>query len=406
MTADRQEVLETPPEEFAKSVKGALESLYDLPALQRHPLAQGRAEAARPGESAGQRLRSELMSAIEALNPGPTTPFRAPHARTFHLLHLHYVEGMTIQETARELGLSERQAYRDLRQVDAAIAALLWAKQPVRPPIHAALEPGENTLSSVEAEMDRLPPKAQPMDLGVLLARVLRAVEQLAKQRGVTLLSTIPVESASISADPVLAQQIFTHLLSRAIQQAKPDELHVQVVAQEEGATATLRYRPDTSQPKTDLLTPVVVQLAERLGWQIDQSEDAKGRRVVSVTTRLCGPSILIIDDNQGLVELLRRYLTGLMCRVWTATNGSAGLELAAQMIPDAIILDIIMPEMDGWELLQRLRSHPYTSAIPVIICSVFNDPELAYSLGASTILTKPVKQADIVGALRQLRVL
>ena len=104
MTTDRQEVLETPPEEFAKSVKGALESLYDLPTLQRHPLAQGSAEAARPGESAGQRLRSELMGAIEALNPGPATPFRSPHARTFHLLHLHYVEGMTVQETARSWG--------------------------------------------------------------------------------------------------------------------------------------------------------------------------------------------------------------------------------------------------------------------------------------------------------------
>jgi CheY-like chemotaxis protein len=65
-----------------------------------------------------------------------------------------------------------------------------------------------------------------------------------------------------------------------------------------------------------------------------------------------------------------------------------------------------MMPEMDGWELLQRLRSHPSTAAIPVIICSVFNDPELAYSLGASTILTKPVKQTDLVDALRQVRVL
>ena len=406
MTTDRQEVLETPSEEFARSVKGALESLYDLPTLQRHPLAQGHAETARPGESAGQHLRSEMMSAIEALNPGPTTPFRAPHARTFNLLHLHYVEGMTIQETARELGLSERQAYRDLRQADAAIAALLWAKRSVRPPLPAASEPGANTLSSVEAEMDRLPSSAQSLELGALLTRVLRAVERLAAQRGVTLLSTIPADPVAVSADPVLAQQIFTHLLSQAIQQARPDELHVQVMVQAEGATATLRYRPEAGQSKMGIHAPIVVQLTERLGWQMEQSEDAAGRCVVTVRTNPYGPSVLVIDDNQGLVELLRRYLTGLMCRVWTATNGSAGLELAAQLSPDAIILDVMMPEMDGWELLQRLRSHPSTAAIPVIICSVFNDPELAYSLGASTILTKPVKQTDLVDALRQLRVL
>jgi CheY-like chemotaxis protein len=406
MTTDRQEVLETPPEEFARSVKGALESLYDLPALQRHPLTQGSAEAARPGESAGQRLRSEMMSAIEALNPGPATPFRSPHARTFNLLHLHYVEGMTVQETARELGLSERQAYRDLRQADAAIAALLWAKRSVRPSTPAASEPGANTLSSVEAEMDRLPSSAQSLELRALLTRVLRAVERLAAQRGVTLLSTIPADPVAVSADPVLAQQIFTHLLSQAIQQARPGELHVQVMVQAEGATATLRYRPEAGQSKVGIHAPIVVQLTERLGWQMEQSEDVAGRCVVTVKTKPYGPSVLVIDDNQGLTELLRRYLTGLMCRVWTATNGSTGLELAAQFSPDAIILDVMMPEMDGWELLQRLRSHPSTAAIPVIICSVFNDPELAYSLGASTILTKPVKQIDLVDALRQLRVL
>jgi CheY-like chemotaxis protein len=406
MTVDYQTDSEPLPETFARSVKEALEGIYDLPALQRNPLAQIRGEAGRPGESGGQRLRAELMGAIETLNPGPTPPFRSPHARTFHLLHLHYVEGMTVQETARELGLSERQAYRDLRQADAAIAALLWAKRSIRPPLPATSEPDEHALSSVEAEMDRLMASAQSMDLGALLTRVLRAVERLAVQRGVTLLSTIPAEPVAVSADPVLAQQIFTHLLSQAIQHAQPDELSVHVRAQAEGATATIHYRPDVEQAKVGIRIPIVVQLTERLGWQIEQAEDGAGRCVVTVNTRACGPSVLVIDDNQGLVELLRRYLAGLMCRVWTATNGSAGLELAARLIPDAIILDVMMPEMDGWELLQRLRSHPSTAAIPVIICSVFNDPELAYSLGASTILTKPVKQADLVDALRQLRVL
>jgi CheY-like chemotaxis protein len=313
---------------------------------------------------------------------------------------------MTVQETARELGLSERQAYRDLRQADAAIAALLWGNRSIRPPVHPTSESGTNALSSVEAEMDRLPPIAQSVDLSALLMRVLRAVERLAAQRGVTLLSAIPAEPVAVSADPVLAQQIFTRLLSQAIQQALPGELHVRVVAQEDGPVITFLYRSETGQSKATLRTPIVAQLAERLGWQIEQTENAAGQSVVTVNTRPCGPSVLVIDDNQGLVELLRRYLAGLTCQVWTATSSGAGLELADELIPDAIILDVMMPEMDGWELLQRLRAHPSTAAIPVIICSVFNDPELAFSLGASTILTKPVKQSDLVDALRQVKVL
>ncbi len=65
-----------------------------------------------------------------------------------------------------------------------------------------------------------------------------------------------------------------------------------------------------------------------------------------------------------------------------------------------------MMPEMDGWELLQRLNTHPQTADIPVIICSVINDPDLAYSLGASLFLPKPVSRAGVLEALRQLGVM
>ena len=343
-----------------------------------------------------------MMSAIETLNRGPTTPFLLPHARTFNLLHLHYVEGMTIQETARELGLSERQAYRDLRQADAAIAALLWAKRSIRPPLPATSEPDEHTMSSVEAEMDRLPSSAQSMELGGSLHRARGG--RSAAQRGVTLLSTIPANRSWFLRIPC-----WRNILHPSPQPGDPTRPARRATrageVQAEGATATLRYRPEAGQSKW-ASTPRIRGFNSQNAWarQMEQSEDAAGRCVVTVRTNPYGPSVLVIDDNQGLVELLRRYLTGLMCRVWTATNGSAGLELAAQLSPDAIILDVMMPEMDGWELLQRLRSHPSTVTIPVIICSVFNDPELAYSLGASTILTKPVKTDDLVDALRQLK--
>jgi CheY-like chemotaxis protein len=117
------------------------------------------------------------------------------------------------------------------------------------------------------------------------------------------------------------------------------------------------------------------------------------------------GPTVLVVDDNQGLVELLDRYLTGHACQVLAASSGQEGLRLARQVLPDAIVLDVMMPEMDGWELLQRLRAHELTAATPIIVCSVFDDPELAYSLGASLFLAKPVKRAEILAALRQLGV-
>jgi CheY-like chemotaxis protein len=112
-------------------------------------------------------------------------------------------------------------------------------------------------------------------------------------------------------------------------------------------------------------------------------------------------PTLLVIDDYEGLSRLLKRYLAGHPCRVLAATDGLSGLSLAREIQPDAVILDVMMPNMDGWEVLQRLRNHPDTKHIAVIICSVFDDPELAYALGASSFLSKPVKREDVIKALR-----
>ena len=102
-------------------------------------------------------------------------------------------------------------------------------------------------------------------------------------------------------------------------------------------------------------------------------------------------------------------YQSGGRNRFWgvlAATNGASGLSLARDVHPDAVILDVMMPDMDGWEVLQRLRNHPATQQIAVIICSVFDDPELAYALGASSFLSKPVKREDIIKALRMESIL
>ena len=74
--------------------------------------------------------------------------------------------------------------------------------------------------------------------------------------------------------------------------------------------------------------------------------------------------------------------------------------------IPNAIILDVMMPEQDGWELLQRLRTQPATRTVPIIVCTVFDDAQLAYSLGASAFVSKPANREKILAALKQLSIL
>ncbi|MCS7220442.1 MAG: response regulator [Anaerolineae bacterium] len=390
------------PNTFIEHVKQALEHLYDFPYLQCHPLAQEIGPAPdRPGETAGQRLRRELIAAIETLNPGPEVPFRAPHARLYNLLHLHYVEGLTIQEAAHELGISLRQAYRDLRRGEESVAMVLWTRRPTTSPP----EPRAVQLSSIEAEMARLETHPRPTDVRSLLQRAQNAVERLALQRSVTFQTKIPPEPAIVSTDPTVAQQVLVSLLSHAVQQAQPGALDLTLMISQGDAILLLHYTPERKTSSVPVVDPVTAQLVDRLKWTVRETSEPGGQQTIVLHMATHGPTVLVIDDNEGLVELLERYLTGHGCRVVSAASGREGLELAETIQPDAIVLDIMMPEVDGWEILQTLRTRPQTASVPILVCSVFNDPELAYSLGASLFLPKPVRRDDILAALRQLSV-
>jgi len=388
----------TPPHRFVEHVKQALEHLYDLPFLQSHPLLPARAAEA-PG-AGGQRLRKEIIAAIEALSPAPGTPFHAPHARVFNMLQLHYVEGITVQEAANELGISLRQAYRDLRHGEESVAAALWERTLAALPD----EPRAFELSSIQAEVERLGTRPQSIDLHMLLQRAHNAVERLALQQGVAIRVESRPGTCIIAAAPALAQQVLVNLLRHAVQHVHGGVVHIAPDTDGARAALVLRYAaaPSTA---TAVLSDVAMQLLERLGWALYVEDRPDGIRTVRLQLAAPGPTILVVDDNESLVELLERYLSGHACRVVAATNGREGIRLAQELLPDAILLDVMMPEVDGWEVLQALRTHSQTEAIPIVVCSVFNDPDLAYSVGASLVLPKPIRREDVLSALHQLGV-
>jgi CheY-like chemotaxis protein len=389
-----------PPERFHELVKDALEHVLDLGYLQRHPLArQLGPTAGASGEAAGLQLRQQLVEAVEVLLPNRQVPFRSPHTRSYHLIRLHYLQGMTVDQAAHELGISERQAYRDLRQGEEDIVGVLRARWQAGD----GEEPSAHEVTSMQAEMAQLETHTSPTDLCALLRHAQDAVTQIALQRDVHLKLELPLRAVLVPSDPVIGRTVLVGLLSRAVQQARPGLLRLTLTSEDWGATVSLDYAVGTSVPGIGGgADPVPLPLLDRLGWVVEEAQ-YEATRTISLRIASRGPTVLVIDDNAGLVKLLERYLTHQACRVVTAADGHAGLRLAQEMLPDAIVLDVMMPEMDGWALLQRLRNHPSTAAIPVIICSVIHDPALAYSLGASLVLHKPINRGMVVDALHQV---
>lgn len=112
---------------------------------------------------------------------------------------------------------------------------------------------------------------------------------------------------------------------------------------------------------------------------------------------------VLVVDDDESSLEISKRILSRRGYSVITATSGATGIELAQEQLPDIIVLDVIMPEMDGWQVLETLKSQPETEDIPIIMQSMLSERELGLSMGADDYLTKPVDRADLPNAVRKL---
>ena len=112
--------------------------------------------------------------------------------------------------------------------------------------------------------------------------------------------------------------------------------------------------------------------------------------------------SVLVIDDDPNAQNLMKKFLKKENYNVLQATSGPAGLDLAAKYLPDLITLDVMMPEMDGWEVLTALQNNETTKNIPVIMLTMTNESDIGYSLGATDYLTKPVDWNNLSKILKK----
>ena len=115
---------------------------------------------------------------------------------------------------------------------------------------------------------------------------------------------------------------------------------------------------------------------------------------------------VVVIEDDRLSLDLLTAYLSGAALRVTTARDGPAGLAAVRRVRPVAVLLDIRLPGIDGWAVLQTLKSDPQTRAIPVVIVSIIDERPRGAALGAAGYLVKPVSRESLFGALAEVGVL
>jgi CheY-like chemotaxis protein len=393
--------------ELVRQIRDALTCLYDHARLQRHPLA----ELLVPSQAVvtrtrAQELRRILLDAIEVLNPGDNVPIRAMERRPYAILYGLYVEGRRWEEVAASLSIGGRQLRRDRATALRALASILRDRY-LAIPATGALPWGEEPL---RLESERLAQQRDAVDLGTLVDELLPLLEGMARKRGVRLLSHVKPGLPRPHVNRTLMRQILIGLASPALTalplarlafEAWPSDMAV-------GIGLDLEYRQQDLQAGTGLAAldlRAVETLTATLGGRLLKEPLTDHEERVWVLLPLREETVvLVVDDNEELFELFQRYAVGQAYRLVHAASADQALNLIQSVKPDIITLDLMMPNRDGWEFLRALRSNRASVSIPVIVCSVLEEPELALSLGAQVCLKKPVEQADLLQALAEAK--
>ncbi len=358
----------------------ALERLYDLAFLERHitlPPVAGRYASARAVQHA-------LIEAIQQIKPPTETPLNSMAWRVYNALHERYLSGMTQTEAAAELNVSLRQLRRDQMRGVAAVAALLFEA--------AGTEPAVTSTASLP---DR--PHSGLTHIDEALRSAVTTLEPLLSQQ--TLHVSVHAEAPLPPAigDRMVIRQLLILSLNWVIQDARCATLEARIEPANTAIWVTLPA-PASCGPQSDL--DAITHLADRIGAIVQTCHNPPALQITfPASVRRC---ILMIDDDPDAIELVRRSLeTTDEFNLVAVTHPEEALREALEIRPDCILLDVMMPVLDGWELLAQFKSHPQLAGTPIVVSSVLGSETLARALGASDVLPRPYSALSLLQTLR-----
>jgi PAS domain S-box-containing protein len=301
-------------------------------------------------------------------------------------------------------------------------------------------------LSKIEAGAMRL--YIESFDLRTTIQGVVATLEPLVAERGNTLTVNVVEGAETMRADVTKLRQTLLNLLSNATKFTENGRITLDVEPIEHVGRPFYRFsitdtgigmsaeqvarlfRPfmqaDASTTRryggTGLGLAISQRFCEMMGGRIDvESAEGSGStfrvllpQVVEeerhgtsevpflIDDGASHPRILVIDDDSSVQDIVRRALLRSGFVVESATDGQDGLDRARRDPPDAIVLDVMMPGLDGWGVLTALKGDPSTADIPVVMLTILEQSEVGFALGAVDFLVKPVKTQRLSAVLHR----
>jgi len=398
---------------FGRYVKEALHHYYDPIRLETYPLVDMLVSRHRPAETKGQALREILAEAIKGLRPPEPVPFGRPEWLGYRIMWLRYIDSLTPSEVCQDIGVGKTTFYRHHRLALEAVANALWERYQQalsRSKNHDGEPAGPTGAERAREEAARAARSShyEWVHPRALIESVILTIEPLAKRNGVNVQMDAGSSLPPVRGDPAILRQIVLCVLNEALKQTSGGSLRL-VVSLAGDETVWRLWGWDesrTGEPDASQVSGLVVarSLLSTYGGRLWFGQH--GPMGLSLCFSLpVGKSktVLMVDDNPETIELHRRYLAAQRLVVRAANTVEEMWGLLAEARPDLIVLDVLMPGQNGWDVLQQLKAEPELATIPVVVCSVLTQPELALALGAEAVLQKPVGRERLIRAVQQL---
>ncbi|MDO8721350.1 MAG: response regulator [Syntrophales bacterium] len=313
-------------------------------------------------------------------------------------------------------------------------------------------------LSKIEA--GKLDLRREIFPLGATVDGIMGIVKVLANKKNILLNYEIDPALKEIDADPKHFKQVLYNLLSNAVKftqeggtvnlgavlkqgvgqvgmnlvQVSVSDTGIGIAPEDYGKVFSEFQQIDDSYSRHQEGTGLGLALSKRLvelhGGEIwFSSEKGKGSTFTFTIPHVCSRDsaaeeivtcagtvedgrngglgrelVLVIEDEPRSAELISIYLAQAGYRVARAADGEEGLRLAGELQPSAITLDIMLPKMDGWQVLKALKENPVTREIPVIVSSMVDEKIMAYDLGAVDYVLKPLSRQELIAKLEALK--
>jgi len=386
--------------------KDLMAHIYDFAALETHPLAAVLKIPTNYSGSRGRYIQAIVYDEIEQFRPtGDEPSLNMVEWRPYLILHQRYIQGMSSQDLADYLAISKRQMRRDHSRALQALSGRLWDQ--VFQDAFAPVETGESDTARERSHTFELHPEL--LDLSEVLGGVIRILQRHLDSEGVEL--ELNLDNGTVMTDRVILRQILISLFNYALH-IQSDQ-RISIYTRTIGEQAEIEFMISADQhwatwfeEQEDWLSSVRVW-SGRLIADFEEHYPTQNQsgmvRLIFKLPIASQTTVMVVDDQKPTLRMYQRYLSRTNFKVIGVDDPNQVFPLLKQLKPDLILLDVMMPQVDGWEILQGLQLDREYRHIPVIVCSAWESADLARSLGAAEFLKKPITQDQLLAAIEAL---